>query len=103
MPLKEQLKVLPDRPGVYLFKDDVARVIYVGKASNLRNRVLSYFSTKNQLSPKTEHLVSRINDLDAIVTDTEYEALVLENDLIKKYRPAFNVRLKDDKTFPTSR
>jgi len=100
MPLKEQLKILPARPGVYLFKDNVGRVIYVGKASNLRNRVVSYFGAKNQLSPKSEQLVSRINDLDTIVTDTEYEALVLENDLIKKYRPVFNVRLKDDKTFP---
>ncbi|HEX7363645.1 MAG TPA: excinuclease ABC subunit UvrC [Dehalococcoidia bacterium] len=100
MPLKEQLKVLPDRPGVYLFKDNVGRVIYVGKASSLRHRVLSYFGTKNQLSDKLEHLVNRISDLDAIVTDTEYEALILENDLIKKYRPTFNVRLKDDKTFP---
>jgi excinuclease ABC subunit C len=100
MPLKEQLKILPDRPGVYLFKDDVGRVIYVGKASSLRNRVLSYFGAKNQLSAKLEHLVSRMSDLDAIVTDTEYEALILENDLIKKYRPTFNVRLKDDKTFP---
>ncbi len=100
MPLKEQLKILPDRPGVYLFKDNVGRVIYVGKASSLRHRVLSYFGTKNQLSDKLEHLVNRISDLDAIVTDTEYEALILENDLIKKYRPTFNVRLKDDKTFP---
>jgi excinuclease ABC subunit C len=100
MPIKEQLKILPDRPGVYLFKDEVGRVIYVGKASSLRNRVLSYFSAGNQLSGKIERLVDRISDLDAIVTDTEYEALILENDLIKKYRPIYNVRLKDDKTFP---
>ena len=78
----------------------MGRVIYVGKASSLRNRVQSYFSTKNQLSPKLDRLVDRISDLDDIVTDTEYEALILENDLIKKYRPAYNVRLKDDKTFP---
>jgi excinuclease ABC subunit C len=100
MPLKEQLKTLPNRPGVYLFKDNVGRVIYVGKASNLRNRVQSYFSSRNQASVKLEHLTGRINDLDAIVTDTEYEALILENELIKKYRPVYNVRLKDDKTFP---
>jgi excinuclease ABC subunit C len=100
MPIKEQLKILPDRPGVYLFKDEVGKVIYVGKASSLRNRVLSYFSAGNQLSGKLERLVDRISDLDAIVTDTEYEALILENDLIKKYRPIYNVRLKDDKTFP---
>jgi excinuclease ABC subunit C len=100
MPLKEQLEILPDRPGVYLFKDNMGRVIYVGKASSLRNRVVSYFSARNQLSGKLERLVDRISDLDAIVTDTEYEALILENDLIKKYRPVYNVRLKDDKTFP---
>jgi excinuclease ABC subunit C len=100
MPLKEQLKILPDRPGVYLFKDDVGRVVYVGKASSLRTRVSSYFSARNQLSGKAERLVDKINDFDAIVTDTEYEALILENDLIKKYRPVYNVRLKDDKTFP---
>jgi excinuclease ABC subunit C len=100
MPLKEQLKTLPARPGVYLFKDDVGKVIYVGKASSLRNRVRAYFSPRNQLSLKLERLVDRISDLDAIVTDSEYEALILENDLIKKYRPVYNVRLKDDKTFP---
>lgn len=100
MPLKEQLKTLPDRSGVYLFKDNVGRVIYVGKASSLRNRVQSYFGSKNPLSVKIERLADRISDLDAIVTDTEYEALILENDLIKKYRPVYNVRLKDDKTFP---
>lgn len=100
MPLKEQLKTLPDRSGVYLFKDNVGRVIYVGKASSLRNRVQSYFGSKNPLSVKLERLADRISDLDAIVTDTEYEALILENDLIKKYRPVYNVRLKDDKTFP---
>jgi excinuclease ABC subunit C len=100
MPIKKQLEILPDRPGVYLFKDEVGKIIYVGKASSLRNRVLSYFGTRNQLSGKLERLVDRISDLDAVVTDTEYEALILENDLIKKYRPIYNVRLKDDKTFP---
>jgi excinuclease ABC subunit C len=100
MPLKEQLKTLPARPGVYLFKDDLGKVIYVGKASSLRNRVRAYFSPRNQLSLKLERLADRISDLDAIVTDSEYEALILENDLIKKYRPVYNVRLKDDKTFP---
>src|SRR4030042_5091871 len=100
MALKEQLKTLPGRPGVYLFKDNVGRVIYVGKASSLRNRVKSYFSSSAKLSSKLERLVERINDLDAIVTASEYEALILENELIKKYRPAYNVLLKDDKTFP---
>ena len=100
MPLKEQLKTLPARPGVYLFKDNVGKVIYIGKASSLRNRVRAYFSPRGQLSLKLERLAERISDLDAIVTDSEYEALILENDLIKKYRPVYNVRLKDDKTFP---
>jgi excinuclease ABC subunit C len=100
MPLKEQLKTLPARPGVYLFKDNTGKVIYVGKASSLRDRVKSYFSSSARLTPKLERLVDRISDLDAIVTDTEYKALILENDLIKKYRPVYNVRLKDDKTFP---
>jgi excinuclease ABC subunit C len=100
MPIKEQLKILPARPGVYLFKDNLGKVIYVGKASSLRNRVKAYFSSSAKLSFKLERLVDKISDLDAIVTDSEYEALILENDLIKKYRPAYNVRLKDDKTFP---
>jgi excinuclease ABC subunit C len=100
MHLKEQLKTLPGRPGVYLFKDNVGKVIYVGKASSLRNRVRAYFSPRSQLSLKLERLVDKISDLDAIVTDSEYKALILENDLIKKYRPIYNVRLKDDKTFP---
>jgi excinuclease ABC subunit C len=100
MPLKEQVKTLPSRPGVYLFKDSVGRIIYVGKASSLRNRVKSYLSSSARLSPKLERLAERISDLEAIVTDSEYEALILENNLIKKYRPAYNVLLKDDKTFP---
>jgi excinuclease ABC subunit C len=100
MPLKEQLKILPARPGVYLFKDNLGKVIYVGKASSLRNRVKAYFSSSAKLSFKLERLVDKISDLEAIVTDSEYEALILENNLIKKYRPVYNVRLKDDKTFP---
>jgi excinuclease ABC subunit C len=100
MPLKEQLKILPAKPGVYLFKDNLGKVIYVGKASSLRNRVGSYFSSSAKLSSKLERLVDRISDLEAIVTDSEYEALLLENNLIKKYRPTYNVLLKDDKTFP---
>jgi excinuclease ABC subunit C len=100
MPLREQLKILPARPGVYLFKDNLGKVIYVGKASSLRNRVKAYFSSSAKLSFKLERLVDKISDLEAIVTDSEYEALILENNLIKKYHPVYNVRLKDDKTFP---
>ena len=100
MPLKEQLKILPAKPGVYLFKDNLGKVIYVGKASRLRNRVKAYFSSSAKLSFKLERLVDKISDLEAIVTASEYEALILENNLIKKYHPVYNVRLKDDKTFP---
>lgn len=100
MPLKEQLKILPAKPGVYLFKDNLGKVIYVGKASSLRNRVKAYFSSSAKLSFKLERLVDKISDLEAIVTASEYEALILENNLIKKYHPVYNVRLKDDKTFP---
>jgi len=100
MPLKEQLKTLSDRPGVYIFKDKLGKIIYVGKASSLRIRVRSYFSSSARLSSKLERLVDSINDLEAIVTNSEYEALILENNLIKKYRPDYNVLLKDDKTFP---
>jgi len=97
--LKDKLLNLPQRPGVYQYYDKNGKVIYVGKAKNLRNRVKSYFREKVD-STKTAVLVSKINDIQMIVTDTEIEALVLENTLIKKYKPRYNVILKDDKTFP---
>jgi excinuclease ABC subunit C len=99
-PIEEQIKALPAKPGVYLFKDRQGKTIYVGKAASLRNRVRSYFSPHTNLSPKLERLVAGINDFETIVTDSEQEALILECNLIKKYRPSYNVRLKDDKTFP---
>ncbi len=99
-PIKNQLKTLPAKPGVYLFKDSHSKVIYVGKATSLRHRVGSYFSPGTNLSPKLQRLLAEINDFETIVTDSEHEALVLECNLIKKYRPSYNVRLKDDKTFP---
>jgi excinuclease ABC subunit C len=99
-PTEEQLKALPAKPGVYLFKDSQGKTIYVGKAASLRNRVRSYFNPHTNLSPKLERLVAGINDFETIVTDSEQEALILECNLIKKYRPSYNVRLKDDKTFP---
>jgi excinuclease ABC subunit C len=99
-PIKEQLKALPSKPGVYLFKDSQGKTIYVGKAASLRHRVRAYFSPSTNLSPKLERLVARISDFETIVTDSEQEALILECNLIKKYRPSYNVRLKDDKTFP---
>lgn len=98
--LIERAKGLPDRPGVYVMKDSSGRVIYVGKASSLRNRVRSYFQSSAGLSKRIQVLIDRIADFEYIVTDSEVEALILENNLIKKHRPGFNVRLRDDKTYP---
>mgnify|MGYP000894263774 FL=1 len=95
-----RLRVTPEKPGVYLMKDASDKIIYVGKASVLRNRMRSYFGSSSGLSPKIRKLVSQITDFEFIVTDTESEALILENTLIKRYRPRFNARLKDDKTYP---
>ncbi|HEV7893647.1 MAG TPA: GIY-YIG nuclease family protein, partial [Pyrinomonadaceae bacterium] len=98
--LEEKLKNLPTSPGVYLHKDDAGKIIYVGKAKNLRNRVRSYFQSGRGHDSKTRQLVSRIHDLEFIVTDNEVEALVLESNLIKKHKPRYNVQLKDDKQYP---
>ena len=98
--LAERAKSLPDRPGVYVMKDRSNRVIYVGKASSLRNRVRSYFQSSEGLPKRTQVLIDRICDFEYIVTDSEVEALILENNLIKKYRPWFNIQLRDDKTYP---
>lgn len=97
--LETKIKNLPSNPGIYQFFNDKGKVIYVGKANNLKNRVRSYFH-ENLSSPKTEILVKKINDLELIITDNEVEALVLENNLIKKFKPRYNVNLKDDKSFP---
>jgi excinuclease ABC subunit C len=97
--LESKLKDLPETPGIYQFKNDKGKVIYVGKARNLKNRVRSYFHLSVD-SPKTLALVSKIEDLELIVTDNEIEALVLENNLIKQFNPRYNVNLKDDKSFP---
>ncbi|WP_342306132.1 excinuclease ABC subunit UvrC [Methanolobus sp. ZRKC5] len=94
------LKTLPALPGVYLMKDDSGDIIYVGKAKSLDKRVRQYFQSKRNLSPKTVTLVRHIDDIDYIVTDSEIDALVLEANLIKKYRPRYNIRLKDDKRYP---
>ncbi len=95
-----KLALAPQSPGVYLFRDALGQVIYAGKASNLRNRVRSYFGSKSGLSTKTRRLVSEIADLEFLMAGTEQEALVLEADLIKRYKPQYNARLKDDKSFP---
>jgi excinuclease ABC subunit C len=100
MTLDEKLSNLPLQPGVYLYKDAKGEVIYVGKAKRLRMRVRSYFQDKADLSPKTQVLVSKIADFEVITTDTEAEALILENTLIKKYRPKYNVLYRDDKSLP---
>lgn len=97
--IREQLKQIPDRPGVYLMKDDSDNIIYVGKASSLKKRVRSYFRKGNH-SYKTSIMVDSIQDFDYIVTDTDMESYILEANLIKKHQPKYNIRLKDDKTYP---
>lgn len=97
--IEAQLKELPRQPGVYMMKDETGMVIYVGKAKSLRSRVRSYFRKNNQ-TYKTQLLVKYIDDFDYIMTDTEVEAYILEANLIKKYQPKFNIRLKDDKSYP---
>ena len=97
---EHRLRVTPEKPGVYLMKDAGDNVLYVGKASVLRNRLRSYFGSPSGHSAKIRRLVPQITDFEFIVTDTESEALILENTLIKRYRPRYNARLKDDKTYP---
>ncbi len=98
--IKEKLDKLPLKPGVYLMKDASGNVIYVGKAKVLRNRVRQYFQSQKRQSTKTQVLVSKIFDLDYIICDSEMEALVLESNLIKEYKPRYNILLKDDKHYP---
>jgi len=95
-----RLAAVPLKPGVYIHSDSDGKVLYVGKSSSLRNRLRSYFGSKKNLDAKTTELVSRIADFEFIVTESEQEALLLENSLIKKHKPRFNIRLKDDKTYP---
>jgi excinuclease ABC subunit C len=97
---KEKAALLPESPGVYLFHDAAGKVIYVGKARALRNRVRSYFLESRWMDSKTGSLAREIAELETIVVDNEREALALENNLIKRYRPKFNVMLRDDKTYP---
>ncbi len=97
--IKDRIQSLPPLPGVYQFLDKSGKIIYVGKAKNLRNRVRSYFHSTVD-SPKTLILVSKIADIQIIATDSEVEALILENNLIKKLKPRYNINLKDDKSFP---
>lgn len=98
--LETKIQNLPQLPGVYLFKDTTGKVIYVGKAKNLRNRVKSYFAKSQHLNPKIAVLVSKIYDIEFVVTSSEVEALILEANFIKKLKPRYNVNLKDDKSYP---
>ena len=97
--LETAIKKLPDNPGVYQFLDDAGRVLYVGKAKNLKNRVRSYFAGKSS-SYRIELMVAKAADIEFIISTSEIEALVLENNLIKKLKPRYNISLKDDKTYP---
>ena len=100
MDLRDKVSKLPLQPGVYLFKDATEKILYVGKAGSLRQRVRSYFAEISTLDAKTGSLVREVVDLDFIVVDNEKEALALENNLIKQHKPKFNVLLRDDKTYP---
>ena len=96
----EKLKLLPDSPGVYIMKDDHGKIIYVGKAIVLKNRVRQYFQSSRNHTPKVRAMVSHIADVETIMTANEVESLILEANLIKKHRPRYNIRLKDDKSYP---
>lgn len=98
--LKDRVKEFPTQPGIYLMKSIADKIIYVGKAKNLRNRVRSYFNESSDHSTKTKVLVRHIHEVEYILTKTEVEAFLLEASLIKKHRPKYNIRLKDDKTYP---
>ncbi|OGO00937.1 MAG: excinuclease ABC subunit C [Chloroflexi bacterium RBG_13_51_52] len=98
--ITEQLKRLPHRPGVYIYRDAVKNILYVGKATDLSHRVRSYFQAPHKLMPKIQRMVSQIADIDFYIASSEQEALIMELNFIKQYRPRYNVMLKDDKTFP---
>jgi excinuclease ABC subunit C len=100
MVLQQKIDHLPTESGVYIYRDAQGRIIYIGKARSLRQRVRQYFQESRPLDGKTEHLVSEIADLEYIVTDSEVEALILESTLVKKNQPRYNIQLKDDKSFP---
>jgi len=98
--IAEKLQLLPDKPGVYIMKDEQGKIIYVGKAIILKNRVRSYFQSSRNHSAKVQAMVARIDDFEYIITGSEIEALILECNLIKKHRPKYNISLRDDKTYP---
>lgn len=98
--IQEELKKLPEKPGVYIMKDETDQVIYIGKAINLKNRVRQYFNNSKNHTLKVITMVSFIKEFEYIITDTELEALILENNLIKEHKPKYNILLKDDKSYP---
>ncbi len=98
--LAQKLENLPPNPGVYIFKDGQGNAIYIGKAGNIRQRVGSYFHRPEEKDTKTLSMLEKVKDIETIVTDTEKEALILENNLIKEYRPKYNIKLRDDKNYP---
>lgn len=100
MPINEKVRLLPKEPGVYRFYDTAGTIIYIGKAKNLRNRVSQYFHSPESLSAKTRIMVSKISDFDHTIVSSETDALLLENILIKEFKPRYNIMLKDDKTYP---
>jgi len=97
---KNRISEVPKKPGVYFHSDENKKIIYVGKANSLNDRLKFYFSDPKDVTPKVSELIAKIKDFDYIVTESEQEALLLENQLIKKYQPKYNARLKDDKTYP---
>src|SRR5262244_3095739 len=97
--LESKLKNIPPGPGVYLYKDESGETIYVGKAKSLRNRVRTYFQLSADFDVRKDQMMEGIADVEFIVTDTEGEALALENNLIKQYKPKYNILLRDDKTY----
>src|SRR5262245_11777260 len=98
--LEGKLENIPSGPGVYVYKDTSGVALYVGKARSLRNRVRTYFQDSRDLDPRLYQMRASIQDVEFIVTDTEGEALALENNLIKQHKPRYNVLLRDDKTYP---
>ncbi|MGA2318805.1 MAG: excinuclease ABC subunit UvrC [Thermodesulfobacteriota bacterium] len=101
--LNQKIDRLPTHPGVYLFKDKKGTILYVGKAGNIKHRVNSYFQKREGMDVKTLAMLEKVADIDTIVTDTEKEAFILENNLIKIHRPRYNVKLRDDKNYPCLR
>src|SRR5262250_3615280 len=98
--VEAKLKQIPSGPGVYVYKDEENQTIYVGKAKSLRNRVRTYFQLSRDLDERKDQMMDAIADVEFIMTDTEGEALALENNLIKQYKPKYNILLRDDKTYP---